>query len=60
MQLLHPAGHAHRPPAVAEVALELADDGGRRERRELEAAIGFEALDRLEQADERDLAQIVE
>ena len=52
-------GTRHRPAAVAEVALELAGDGRRRERRELQPAIGLEPLDRLEQTDERDLAQVV-
>ena len=47
-------------PLVAEVALELAHDGRRRERGELQPAVGFEALDRLQQADERDLAEVVE
>ena len=46
-------------PVVAEVALELTGDRRRGERRELEPAVGFEALDRLEQADERDLAEVV-
>jgi hypothetical protein len=59
VQLLHATGHAHGPPAVAEVPLELAGDGRRRERRELQPAIGLEPLDRLEEPDERDLAQVV-
>ena len=60
MQLLDAPGDAHRPPFVAEVALELADDRRRRERRELQAAFGIEALDCLQQPDERDLAEIVQ
>ena len=60
MQLLDPARHAHRPPFVAEVTLELAGDRRRRERRELQPTIGLEPFDRLEQADESDLAEIVE
>ena len=48
VQLLHPAGHPHRPALVAEVALELADDGRGGEGRELEAPLGVEAVDRLD------------
>ena len=40
--------------------LELAVDRRRRERRELQAPIGIEPLDRLEHPHERDLDQIVE
>ena len=60
MELLDPTRHAHRPSLVAEVPLQLSDDRRRRERRELQAAFGLEALDGLQQTDERDLAQIVE
>src|SRR5262249_60839085 len=59
MQLLHAPGQAHRPPAVAEVAFQLAQDGRGRERRELEPAAGIEPLDGLEQADQRDLHEVV-
>ena len=52
-------GHAHRPAAVAEVTLQLTGDRRRGERRELQAPVGLEALDRLEQSDQRDLAQVV-
>src|SRR5262249_9737342 len=58
--LLHASRHPHRPAAVAEVALQLAEDGRCRERRELEAPFGLEALDGLQEADEGDLAQVVE
>ena len=60
VQLLRPARHPDRPRLVAEVALQLAFDGRGRERRELEAAFGIEALDRLQHAEVRDLQEIVE
>src|SRR6266540_2085640 len=59
MQLLHASRHPDGPPAVAEVSLQLPQDRRGGEGRELEAAGGVEALDRLEQADERDLDQVV-
>jgi hypothetical protein len=42
------------------VALDLADDVGRRVRRELDATVDVEAVDRLDQADRADLDEIVE
>ena len=58
--LLEVARHVQRPALVAEVALELAEDGGRGVARELRAAAGLEAVDGLDQAEARDLEQIVE
>ena len=49
-----------RPALVAEVALQLAEDGRCGVARELRAAAGFEAVDRLDQAEARDLQQVVE
>ena len=43
------------PALVAEIALDLADDRRRRVRRELDAALEIEAVDRLEQSDGADL-----
>src|SRR5581483_667041 len=60
VQLLKPARHAHRPAAVAEVALDLADDVRRRVGRELDAPRQVEPVDRLDQADRADLHEIVE
>ena len=60
VQLLHPPGHPNRPTPVAEVTLQLTEDCGHGERRELQTAVGLEPLDRLEQTHERDLAEIVE
>ena len=54
-QLLQVARHAHGPALVAEVALELAEDRRDGERRERRLARGVEAVDRLEQAERRDL-----
>ncbi len=45
-ELLHPAGHVERPRAVAEVALDLADDRRNGVGRELHVAARVEALDR--------------
>src|SRR5436190_11899340 len=60
VQLLEPARDAHRPPAVAEVALDLADDVRRRVGGQLDAAVEIEAVDRLDQADGADLHQVLE
>src|SRR5262249_49492575 len=60
VELLDAARDAHRPAAIAEVTLEFADDRGHRERGELESAIRLEALDRLQEADQCNLAQVVE
>src|SRR5581483_10643928 len=48
------------PAAVAEVALDLADDVRRRVGRQLDAAVEVEAVDRLDQADRADLDEILE
>ena len=58
-QLLQAAGHPDRPGAVAEVPLELADDGRDGEAGEVDAPVGVEPVDRLDQADHRDLVQVV-
>ena len=42
------------------MALQLPDDGGSGERRELQPAIRLEALHRLQEAHERDLPEIIE
>src|SRR5262249_31118163 len=60
VQLLEPARHAHSPAAVAEMALDLADDVRRRVRRELDAAREVEAVDRLDQPDRPDLHEVVQ
>ena len=59
-QLLHPARHVEGPRAVAEVALDLADDRWHGVRRELHATIDVEALDREHEADGADLDEILE
>ena len=48
-----------RPRAVAEVALDLADDRRYRVRRELHLALRVEALDREQQADRADLDEVL-
>ena len=50
----------HRPAAVAEVALDLADDRRHGVRLERDAAVEVEAVDRLDQPDRADLHQVVE
>ena len=59
-QLLEPARHPDRPALVAEVALDLADDRRGGVRRELDAAVGVEAVDRLDQPDRADLDEVLE
>ena len=59
-QLLQVARHAHRPRAVAEVALDLAEDRRHRVARERDLALEVEAVDRLDQAERRDLEEVVE
>jgi hypothetical protein len=49
-----------RPALVAEVALQLSEDGGGGVARELRPATGLEAIDGLDQAEARDLEQVVE
>jgi hypothetical protein len=58
--LLHPARDVHGPAGVAEVALELAEDRRHRVARERVAALHVVAVDRLDQAERRDLDQVVE
>src|SRR4051812_30216513 len=60
VQLLEAARHAHRPAAVAEVTLDLADDVRRRIGGQLDAAVDVEAVDRLDQPDRADLNEVLE
>src|SRR5947207_8776423 len=60
VQLLQAARNAHRPALVAEVPFDLADDVRRGVRRQLDAAVEVEAVDRLDQADGADLDEILE
>ena len=57
--LLEAARQVDLAPAVAEVALELAEDGRRRVARERVPERRVEALDRLDQAQARDLVQVL-
>jgi hypothetical protein len=57
---LHPARHVQAPTGVAEVALDLAEDGGHRVAREGVAAAGVVAVDRFHQREARHLHQILE
>src|SRR5204862_20527 len=51
---------ADGPAAVAEVALDLADDVRRRVGGQLDAAVHVEAVDRLDQPDRADLDEVFE
>jgi hypothetical protein len=58
-QVLELAWDAQAPGPVAQVAAQLAQDGRHRERRELRPALGVESIDRLHQAEARDLHEIL-
>src|SRR5690606_37416951 len=60
LQVLGPAGHVDGPGGVAEVAAQLTGHGGHGEGRKGGAVVGVVALDRLEQAEHRDLHEVVE
>src|SRR5215218_5014916 len=60
VQLLEPPGHPHRPALVAEVALELADDGRGGVGRELHLPLQVEAVDGLQQPDGAHLDQVLQ
>ena len=59
-ELLQVARHAHRPRAIAEVALDLAQDRRHRIAREGDLALEVEAVDRLDQTEAGDLEEVVE
>ena len=59
VQLLGPARRPHRPGAVPEVALQLALDRAAGEGRERHPDLGVEALDRVDDGQQGDLAQVV-
>src|SRR3977135_2977366 len=58
--LLQPPRHPDRPGAVAKVAPDLAQYGWVRKAAELVLAIGIEAVDRLDEAKEADLHDVLE
>ena len=60
MELLQPPRDGDRPDPVAEMALELADDGREDVGDELDVAIEVEAVDRLDQPERGDLLEILE
>ena len=57
--LLRAAVDVEGPRRVAEVALQLADDGGHCERAERESALGIEALDGLYQPEACNLDEVL-
>src|SRR4051794_16444566 len=59
-ELLEVARDADGPGAVAEVALDLAEDGRDRVARERDVAAEVEAVDRLDEPEARDLEEVVE
>src|SRR5215212_359067 len=58
--LLKVAWHVQRPALVAEVTLQLAQNGGCGKARELRAAIRIEPVDRFDQPEARHLHEVVE
>src|SRR5690606_35386456 len=60
LELLQPARHPDRPALVPEVTLDLTDDRRGGVGGELHPAAQVEPVDRLDQADRRDLSEIVE
>src|SRR5438270_14013013 len=58
--LLGTTGDVNRPSEIAEVALELAEDGGNGKRREGRATAEVVAVDGLDEAKARDLQEVVE
>jgi hypothetical protein len=50
----------HGPPGVAEVPLELAEDGRHGVGRERDAAVGLVAVDRLDEPEAGNLQEVVE
>jgi hypothetical protein len=58
--LLKVTGYVDGPTLVAEVALELSDDGRSGKARELLASTWLEPLDRVQEPYRRDLDQVVE
>ena len=59
-EVLEVARHADRPGAVAEVALDLAQDGRHRIAREGDPAVEAEAVDGVDEAEAGDLEEVVE
>lgn len=59
VQLLDPAWHVHRPGAIAEIALELAQDRGRRVAQERCTVLRIEVVDCFDQSHTGDLAQVL-
>jgi hypothetical protein len=57
---LHGARRADRPPAIAQVVLELALDRRKRERGKRQPAPGIEAVDRLDEPDRGDPLEILD
>src|SRR5204862_2931152 len=60
VELLQTTGHPHRPAAVAEMPLDLADDVRRGVGGQLNPAVEVEPVDRLDQPDRADLDEIFE
>src|SRR5581483_2888177 len=60
VQLLEPPRDVHRPGAVAEMPLDLADDRRHGVRPEEDPSLEVEPVDRLDQPDRRDLDEVVE
>ena len=59
-ELLQVARRPHRPRLVAEMALDLAEHGRHREGGERDPPVGIEAVDRLQEAERRDLHDVLQ
>ena len=59
-KLLQTTRNAHAPALVAEVALDLAQNGGRSKRRKLKSTLGVKAIDGFQQTQVTDLHEVVE
>src|SRR5271165_5459986 len=59
VELAQATGCLHRPPPIAEMPLDFAEDRRRREGRELDAAFRVEAVDRFDQPERCNLNEIV-
>ena len=60
VEVLQRPGHFHRPAFVAEIAFDLAHDGGRRVGRQLDATIEIKPVYRLDETDRAYLDEILD
>ena len=58
LEFLRPPGHVYQPSGVAEIPLDLSENRRRRVGGKLQAAVGIEAINGLQQSDRADLHQV--